>query len=395
MTFRSAPDFENPSDIGGNNVYQITVQARADGNSVAQNMIIIVTDIAPVISSPTTDIITVPENTISISPLSASSPLGEVSFTIAGGSDAGEFILNDENIQFVGQKNFEGPEDFDANNIYQVDLEASDGTETTLLRLSVVVTDVNDGSDNNAPEFITTNTLSIPENQQTFQIEARDDDAADEVSYDLVFSADWDDRDPSPGLSINRSTGVITFVETPNFEQPNDANEDNRYEVTVQISDGKDSSLRNFIITIDDVNDPPVILTPSVVSIAEKRSAVHILRSFDEDGDELNYRIVSGADSAQFFLEDSSTQIVSPKQSGLFYSGIFNHSNPTDNGANNIYDVTIEVSDGSSEVLQSLTIMVEDLPEFMPGDLDFSMMPIPSATFWMRNLSDAGNQLAE
>ena len=32
LTFNSSPDYDNPGDLGGDNVYQVTVEARDDGS---------------------------------------------------------------------------------------------------------------------------------------------------------------------------------------------------------------------------------------------------------------------------------------------------------------------------------------------------------------------------
>ena len=52
VRFNASADYENPSDSGANNVYDITVTARdLAGNTTAQNVAITVTDVAEAVSS--------------------------------------------------------------------------------------------------------------------------------------------------------------------------------------------------------------------------------------------------------------------------------------------------------------------------------------------------------
>lgn len=46
LTFDAAPDFETPGDVGGNNVYDVTVTATGPGGVANQNVAVTVTDVA-------------------------------------------------------------------------------------------------------------------------------------------------------------------------------------------------------------------------------------------------------------------------------------------------------------------------------------------------------------
>jgi glucose/arabinose dehydrogenase len=65
-----------------------------------------------------------------------------VTFSLMGGADAALFRLTAAGaLSFITPPNFEAPADSDANNVYTVQLGASDGISTTTLLLSVTVTD--------------------------------------------------------------------------------------------------------------------------------------------------------------------------------------------------------------------------------------------------------------
>lgn len=77
----------------------------------------------------------------------ASDPDGDaVTFTIAGGADATAFTLAGGALSFVAPPNFERPTDANADNVYEVALNASDGRGgTATLSLSVQVTNDHEG----------------------------------------------------------------------------------------------------------------------------------------------------------------------------------------------------------------------------------------------------------
>jgi hypothetical protein len=75
--------------------------------------------------------------------------------------------------------------------------------------------------------------LLKPENQTAVtDVQAIDPDAGDTLTYSIVGGAD------AAKFTIVGSSGVLRFVSAPDFENPTDANGDNVYEVTVQVSDG-------------------------------------------------------------------------------------------------------------------------------------------------------------
>ena len=100
---------------------------------------------------------------------------------------------------------------------------------------------------NTGPE-ITNNTfnISVQENQTSaFQILARDYDG-DTLTYSLTGT-------DSALMSVSNS-GTVTFNSAPDFENPSDANADNVYLVTANVSDGSASTSADFSVTV--TNDP-------------------------------------------------------------------------------------------------------------------------------------------
>ena len=65
-------------------------------------------------------------------------------------------------------------------------------------------------------------------------------------------------------LSIEPSSGDIYFKNPPDFESPQDANADNQYELTIQVSDGTSTRSQNLVIQIIDQDDASMVADKEV-----------------------------------------------------------------------------------------------------------------------------------
>jgi large repetitive protein len=115
-------------------------------------------------------------------------------------------------------------------------------------------------------------------------------------------------------------------------------------------------------LDITPVNDAPSITSDgggrsAAVSVAENSSTVTTITASDADqpSQTLTYSIVGGADAAKFTIDGSS--------GALIFAEMPNFELPTDAGANNIYDVTVQVSDGTSVDTQDIAVTVTDVVE--------------------------------
>lgn len=87
------------------------------------------------------------ENTTAAYQAAATDPEGSpVTFSIAGGADSALFTLTPAGaLSFAAAPNFEAPRDAGANNVYDVQIAASDGSLSTTLNLQVTVTNSREG----------------------------------------------------------------------------------------------------------------------------------------------------------------------------------------------------------------------------------------------------------
>lgn len=133
LAFKSAPDYELPGDANGDRVYVVEIRVEDGvGGFDTQTISVTVTpvnDHNPVFQSPST--VLVPEGTTPVTPLTATDadlPVQLVTFSIVGGADGDKFAVSPGGaLSFVEPPAHDTPTDADGNNVYVVDVQASDG----------------------------------------------------------------------------------------------------------------------------------------------------------------------------------------------------------------------------------------------------------------------------
>ncbi|WP_225009931.1 calcium-binding protein [Novosphingobium percolationis] len=117
-------------------------------------------------------------------------------------------------------------------------------------------------------------------------------------------------------------------------------------------------------------NAAPVITSgdgrdAATISIAENRSAITTLTASDTDaGSVLTWSISGGADAALFTVDAAS--------GALRFVSSRNFERPADDGANNVYDVVISVSDGQARDSQAIAVTVNNVNEAPTGGVTIS-----------------------
>jgi len=285
LSFQAAPDYENPADADTNNVYVVQVSANdGAGRTTSQTINVTVTavnDNDPVITS--ANATNVAENTTAVLTVTATDadlPAQTLSYSITGGADQAKFSINASTgeLTFQAAPDFESPTDADANNVYVVQVTASDGAGRIASQtINVTVTAVND----NDPVITSANATNVAENvTAVLTVTASDADLpAQTVSYSISGGPD------AGQFSINASTGEMTFQIAPDYENPTDANSDNVYVVQVTASDGAGRSVNQALnVTVTAVNDnDPVITSANGANVAENTTAVLTVAATDAD----------------------------------------------------------------------------------------------------------------
>ena len=164
-------------------------------------------------------------------------------------------------------------------------------------------------------------------------------------------------------FKINSSSGVLSFVNAPDFEAPADADHNNSYLVQVRASGGSLFDDQTITVTVTDVTDnaAPVITSngggaTASISVGENSTAVTTVAATDPDaGTTLTYSIVGGADQGKFQINGST--------GALSFIAAPDFEAPTDADHNNSYLVQVRASDGSLFDDQTITVSVTDVNE--------------------------------
>ena len=306
--------------------------------------------------------VSIAENTTVVTTVTATDPdAGQtLSYAIVGGADAAKFTINATTgaLAFATAPNFEAPTDSGANNVYDVIVQVSDGNggiDTQAIAVTVtnqneVPTITSNGGGDTAAVSIAENTTAVT------TVTATDPDAGQTLIYSKSSAGRMQAK-----FTINATTGALAFVTAPNFEAPTDSGANNVYDVTVQVSDGNGGiDTQAIAVTVTNQNEVPTITSngggdTAAVSIAENTTAVTTVTATDPDaGQTLSYAIVGGADAAKFTINATT--------GALAFVTAPNFEAPTDAGANNVYDVTVQVSDGNGGIdTQAIAVTVQNV----------------------------------
>ena len=346
LYFRTPPDFERPADSNRDNVYEVIIQPYDGRNTGSYAVTVTVTDVnePPEFRSGSRTSFTQPENrTTRLYTYSATDPeRGAVTWSM-GGTDGSHFAI-DERGQFSFREesppDFDAPGDFGSNNIYNVNIEATDPeANTARLPVIVIVTEVNEG-----PVITRQGSLlgnppgTVPENHPTTQALARY--TARDPERPTVSITQWSTSGPDAGDFVMNALGELRFKLSPDYERPADSNRDNVYQVTIRASDGRNTGTLEEVqvITVTDVNEPPVITTTGRTAFAHtenRNTALYTFRATDPERGAITWN-PAGIDGRAFTIDE---------QGRFSFTNPPDFESPTDAGRDNVYNVTIQARD--------------------------------------------------
>jgi len=372
LAFNTAPDFENPADGGGDNVYDVVVQVSDGTLSDTQTLAVTVTavnDNTPVITSNgggDNATISIAENQTAVTTVTATDadlPAQTLTYTVVSGADQALFQVNAATgeLRFNVAPDFENPMDADANNIYDVWVMVNDGGSIDWQVMAVTVTDVSDlqigaVSDSDAAANAVNENAAIGTTVGVTAL-ASDPDTVDTVSYTL-------DDDAGGRFAINPATGAVTVANGSLLDYETATS--HAIVVRATSSDGTFST-QGFTINVTPVNDNPPVITSNgggasaAISVAENQTAVTTVTAADADlpAQTLTYSIAGGADAARFAINASSGV--------LTFNVAPDFENPADGGGDNVYDVIVQVTDGTLADTQTLAVTVTNANEAPVG----------------------------
>ena len=164
---------------------------------------------------------------------------------------------------------------------------------------------------------------------------------------------DWEDFTITADSS---GRGVLAFISPPDYEKPGDSDGQNDYELTVIATDEDGHVDRlSFTITVTEVDEGPEVSGPSSFSINENESlpnAVYTAR--DPEGSNVARWSVGGRDGGDFFITQGGT---------LYFRSPPDYERPADSNRDNMYEVTIQPSDGRNNGSYPVTVTVTNVNE--------------------------------
>lgn len=258
---------------------------------------------APVIVSPAA--FEMAENGTEVGEVDATDADGvTLSYAITGGADAALFTLDVATgaLAFAAAPDFEAPSDADGDNVYEVEITATDGVDAVSQTLQVTVTDTNE-----APTAIALDGASLPEDAApgavVGQLSAVDPDAGDVVGFTVA-----DERFVVEDGALKVAPGaVFDFAAEPTIT------------LAVTATDLAGATyVQNFVISVVDVDAPVAAVTLAPFAVDENAPGVPVADIAIDDPDTVYapgdvtlsgegaglYRVVSDGTGLQLALAD-------------------------------------------------------------------------------------------
>ena len=313
-------------------MYNFSVRASDGRNYGYLEVTVTVEDVNEPPAVTGTDTFTYRENgTATLHTFRATDPERSATTWSLSGADADDFAISDTGVlSFASSPDYESPTDSGRDNVYEVTVQARDDAfNPGTLDVVVTVTDQNEG-----PEITGQQTLSFTENQATDRVLATYNatDPEDPSASITRWSLSGTDR----GDFTIDENGQLTFRNVPDYERPADSGRDNVYNFSVRASDGRYYGYLEVTVTVEAVNEPPVITGATSFTYKENGTAtLHTFRATDAERSAITWSL-SGADADDFAISDTGV---------LSFTSSPDYESPTDSGRDNVYEVTVEARD--------------------------------------------------
>ena len=359
VSFKGAPDYENPIDSDGDNVYILSVIA-SDGllQTVSPEFRVVILNINdnnPVFVDLQENIDVTNGQTNVFDIVVTDADGDDITLSVTGVDSSAFSISESDTLYFVTAPDFANPSDVNGDNVYMIVLEATDGERiTSTNQIEITVLEVNDPpviSDLQTSYLLQENIGEIA----TFTV-------TDPENNDLTLGVSGDD---STGFSI--VSNLLYYEGGLDFENPSDADKNNIYNITVFADDGFNRTTQDVEITISNVEEGPEFLISPNISIEENVKTVAQVDVSDPEGDSFYWQI-SGPDESVFEIPESTSLNGSHNESGsiTFLTEGADFENPTDANGDNVYEIQLigtEDKTNGIETVVDVTITITDIKD--------------------------------
>ena len=203
---------------------------------------------------------------------------------------------------------------------HNIKLKVSDGTNQTTQTFKVTVNNVND-----APVWTSANTITMNEKATLEHNLTATDEDGDSLTYSADNLPSW-----------------ITLANNKLTLKPR-ASEIGTHTITVKVSDGTVTVPQTITITVNNVNDAPVITSAPNETATKGEQYSYTITATDEDSDPLTFAVTAKPDWLTF---DTTTHTLS--------------GTPGNSEVGQTYSITLTVSDGTNQTTQTFNLTVND-----------------------------------
>ncbi|MYD35509.1 MAG: hypothetical protein F4X20_00565, partial [Dehalococcoidia bacterium] len=237
--------------------------------------------------------------------------------------------------------------------LYVRDNKGPTGGNDSIFDDSIKVT-INVNDVNEQPSISGTPFPDVDENTTTVgTYTVSDPDTSDTHTWSIDSDTSTEENQDGSLFQIGSTSGELSFINAPDYETPGSATTppSNTYQVTIVATDNGSpamSATYHVVVTVDNVNEPPVITTTgsshTAITKPEGTLTSEVLATYAADDPENDTLVwsLSGADSARLQLVDATLYFkVSPPD----------YENPLDQGGNNVYNVIVHVRDTADAIV--------------------------------------------
>ena len=281
-----------------------------------------------------------------------------VEFSIIGGDDSAMFDVNATTGIITYAIGVEGAVLYvqDPDKVYLIVVQAvnADGDEESMVLRVQIVKDLTVIKPQIDPEVNTTPNV-IPAQDETITTITAISATNTPITYTL--------SGPDSAFFTIDENGNLRFDRIPDYTLAEDANNDNVFEVTVEVSDAYQTSTVDIQVTIAQDSDliKPTITTASAQDYVENDDKVIYIAATSGTENDIRYSLVPGYDESAFDI-DEVTGALSFVQSPDYEA-------PHDSGNDNVYEVEVRVTDQSvyaNETIKLFIITVSGVNEGIP-----------------------------
>jgi autotransporter-associated beta strand protein len=142
------------------------------------------------------------------------------------------------------------------------------------------------------------------------------------------------------------------------------------------------------LIYFTQLNTAPNFTSGGTFNVSENSTAVATVTASDAEANPLTYTISGGADADKFWI-DSGTGV-------LIFLSAPNFESPSDAGADNVYNLTVQVTDGALTATREIAVTVTNVSD-TPADYKADWLVangLPAGSIWSSDPNNVGYSLA-